>query len=119
VKKSTFKGIFSSAKDRLVEQAALAYLNGSLLRPYGRATSLRIDSSAKTIVIEAELKGESSPLEIELVDYVISQDGDDYFVTVKGICTSREWLTTLAQNELLNRRFAIPAKSGRLLMQVL
>jgi hypothetical protein len=119
VKKSTLKGIISNAKDRLIEQAALAYLNRSLLQPYGRATSLRVDSSEKTILIEAELKGESSPLQIELVDYVISQDGEDYFVTVKGIRTSREWLTTLAQNELLNRRFKVPAKTGRLLMQVL
>jgi len=119
VNKSSIKGLFSDAKDRLIEQAALAYLNGSLLKPYGRATSLRIDSSAKTILIEAELKGESSPLQIELLDYVISQNGEDYFVTVKRIRTSREWLTTLAQNELLNRRFTIPEKTGRLLIQVL
>lgn len=112
-------GVFSNAKDRLVEQAALSYLNGTLLAPYGRATSLRLDSTAKTINIEVELKGETAPLQIEITDYEISKDGDRYFAIVKGIRTSREWLTALAKNQLYNDRFELPPKVGRLLMRAL
>ena len=112
-------GIFSNAKDRVVEQAALSYLNGTLLAPYGRATTLRLDSGAKTIKLEVELKGETAPLQIEITDYEISQDGDRYFAIVKAIRTSREWLTALVENQLRDRRFELPAKAGRLLMQAL
>jgi len=112
-------GILSNAKDRLVEQMAMAYLNGSLLAPYGRATRLRIDSTAKKICIEAELKGESSPVRVEVTDYEIKQEGNRYFATVKGVGTSREWLTTLAMKHLRNVRFELPAQVGGLLAKAL
>lgn len=112
-------GILSTAKDRVLEQIALAYLNGNLLAPYGHATSLRIDSTAKTICIEAELKGESSPLKIEITDYEIKKDGARYLAKVKGVHTSREWLTTLAMKHLRNVPLELPARVGSLLLRAL
>jgi len=112
-------GILSSAKDRLMEQMALAYLNSNLLAPYGRATSLRIDSSAKTICIEAELKGEASPLKIDITDYDIKQEGGRYLARVKRIRASREWLTVLATKHFCNVPFELPAQVGSLLARAL
>jgi hypothetical protein len=112
-------GLLSNAKDRLVERAALAYLNAKWLAPYGRATSLRIDSTAKSIRVEAELNGEKSPLKIEATEYAIARIGDRFHVTVKRIRTSREWLTALAQNHLCNVPFELPAELGGLLSRAL
>ena len=112
-------GILSTAKDRVLEQMALAYLNGNLLAPYGRATSLRIDSTAKTICMEAELKGETAPVKIEVTDYEIKQEGNRYVAKVKGIRTSREWLTTLAMKHLREVPFELPAQVGGLLARAL
>ena len=112
-------GILSSAKDRVLEQMALTYLNGNLLAPYGRATSLRIDSTAKTIAIEAELKGESSPVIIKVSGYEIKQEGNRYIARVKGVRTSRAWLTTLAMKHLRNVPFELPAQVGGLLARAL
>ena len=112
-------GILSTAKDRVLEQMALAYLNGNLLAPYGRATSLRIDSTAKTICIEAELKGESTPVRIKVTDYEIKQEGNRYVARVKSVSTSREWLTTLAMKHLRNVPFELPARVGGWLARAL
>ncbi len=111
--------VFSNAKDRLIEQVALSYLNGTLLAPYGRATRLRIDSAAKTIDLEVVLKGEAAPLQIEITDYEIRKRGDRYFATLKEVRTSREWLTTLARAQLNEKRFELPPQVGRLLMRAL
>lgn len=108
-------GILSQTKDRVIEQVALAYLNNTLLAPYGRATQLRINSTAKTISLSAELKGEASPLEVEITDYEIHQEGADYFARIKTIRTSREWLTALAVNRLQNVSLKLPAQVGGLL----
>jgi hypothetical protein len=112
-------GILSSARDRLVESAALAYLNGTVLAPYGRATNLRIDSTAKSLAIEVELKGETTPVQIEITDYELVKEGERYFARIKGARTSRDWLTALAQDHLLNRRFEVPAQAGSILMKAL
>lgn len=112
-------GIFSNTKDRVIEQLALAYLNSALLTPYGRATQVRIDSTAKTIGISAELKGEAIPLEVEITAYEIRQEGENYFALIKGIRTSREWLTALAVNHLQNVSVKLPAQIGGLLARAL
>lgn len=112
-------GILSSAKDRLIETGAMAYLNNKLLAPYGKATSLRLDSTAKRITIEVELKGETSPLEVEVLDYEITEENERFFVKAKKIRTSREWLTTLASEKLCDVRFEVPAQVGSLLVRTL
>jgi len=112
-------GILSKTKDRVVEQLALAYLNGTLLTPYGRATELRIDSAAKTIRIIAELKGEAAPVEVDITAYEIRQENEIYFAKIKGIHTSREWLTALAENHLRNVSLKLPAQVGGWLARAL
>jgi len=112
-------GIFSNAKDRVVERAALTYLNQSLLAPYGKATSLRLDSAARTLRVEVELKGENQSVEVDIVGYEITREGEQYYATIREVRTSREWLTTLASTQLQNRRFELPAEVGRLLILAL
>lgn len=112
-------GILSRAKDRLIEQMGLAYLNGHLLAPYGRATTLRLDSTLKTISIDAELHGETAPVRIDLIDYEVTKKGESYFAEVKEIKTSREWLTKLAANELVPLKVKLPTALGRLLIHAL
>ncbi len=58
-------------------------------------------------------------MELELTKYEITQEEGRYFALVKGVHTSREWLTTLARDQLCNRRFELGPKPGPLLMKVL
>jgi len=112
-------GILSNVKDRLLERAAVAYLNRTILAPYGRARTLEIDSTAKTIRIVADLHGETTPLEIEIARYKIVKEGNRYFAEVNEVRTSRAWLTTLAANQLRDRRFRLPAEVGRWMARLL
>jgi hypothetical protein len=96
------------AKDWLIQKAAVAMLNQSIFRPYGTVKELKIDTTRRTLEVEAELKGESQPVRIQVQQYDIIEDGGTAFVVLKGITTSREWLTTLAQNHGEGRRIEIP-----------
>jgi len=111
--------LFSGIKDKAIEYAGLSYLNSTFLEPYGRATSLQINSQERTMKMSLELKGETVPVELELTKYEITQEEGRYFALVKGVRTSREWLTTLARDQLCNRRFELGPKAGPLLMKVL
>lgn len=84
-------------KDRLVESLALPLLNQSILKPYGKATSLRVDSTNKTAQVVVQLKGENESLQIDLKHYELLKEGDRFFVRIKKIHTSRDWLTVLAE----------------------
>ena len=112
-------GIFSRAKDRLIEQMGLTYLNGRLLAPYGRATKLRIDSKLKTLSIDAQLNGEVAPIRIDLIDYEVTKKGGSYFAEVSQIQTSREWLSKLVTDKLIPIKLKLPPALGRLLFHAL
>lgn len=112
-------GIFSSTKDRFIEQAALSYINQTF-GAYGRATGLKIDSEAKTISLELDLKGEVSPVNIQITDYRITEESGRFYLSVRHVETSREWLTGLANAQLGGgKRFEIPEQAGRWLIRML
>lgn len=112
-------GFFTDSKDRMIEGMALPMLNNSLLRPYGKATSFKLNSSEKTAAVVLELNGENHPVEIELTRYELQPEGGRVFLVIHGVNTSRAWLTTLAREHLLNKKLELPpaaaAYAGRLL----
>ena len=112
-------GLLSDVKNKVIECAALSYLNNKLLAPYGRATSLKVDAQARTLRLSLELKGETAPVELEIADYEIIKEHGRYFAVVKTVRVSRKWLTALAQDQLCNRRFELSAKAGGLLMKLM
>src|SRR5947207_4331409 len=101
-------GFLSDSKDRVVENMVLPVLNTSLLEPYGKATRLRINSTAKTVDLQLELKGETQLVQLQIRNYELIKEGEDSFAIIKEMQTSREWLTTLTQQHLLNRRLKVP-----------
>lgn len=92
----------------MVENMALPMLNNSLLKPYGKANSLKLNSSEKSASVVLDLKGETQPVEIRITRYEILKEGDKLFLVIHGAQTSREWLTNLAQDHLLGKKLELP-----------
>ena len=112
-------GFFQKARDRLIETTAPAVLNETLFRDYGEITCLEIDSQDKTIHFEALLHGEKEPIRVEILKYeVMQRDGRAFFVPRK-IQTSRQWITKLAEQELVDKPIALPENFSGLLMRLL
>ena len=96
------------AKDWLVQKAAVAMLNQAIFKPYGTIKDLKLDTTRRSIELEAELKGEAQPVRIHIHEYELIEENGTPYVELKSISTSREWLTTLARNYGVGRRFEIP-----------
>jgi hypothetical protein len=111
--------LVSDCKDRVLEKMALPVLNNSILQPYGRAMKLRIDSAAKTVVVELELKGEPELVQLQINKYELIRAEDGSYAIIKDLRTSKEWLTTLAERHLLNRRLKLPPQAANLLLRLL
>jgi hypothetical protein len=96
------------AKDWLVEKAGMALLNQAVLKPYGTLTQLKLDTTARTIEAELELKGETQPVNLHVHEYELLEQDGRATVVLKDIHTSREWLTTLMNNFVVDREFTLP-----------
>jgi hypothetical protein len=97
-----------SAKDWLLEKTAAAMLNQSVLKPYGTLTRFKLDTGRRSIEAELELKGETQPVSIEVHEYELNEENGRIYFVVKSMATSRDWLTTLARDFAVDRKFELP-----------
>jgi hypothetical protein len=97
--------------DRLKQAGARSAFKGWLNHRYstlGSMTHLHIDPSARTIQLELQLKGEATPIRVELGDYTLTQREGKTWLRVGRVETSREWLTVLGREWLVNREIELP-----------
>ena len=97
-----------AAKDWLIEKAGMALLNQAVLKPYGTLTRLKLDTAARTIEADLELNGETQPVNVQVREYELREKDGGATVVIKDIHTSREWLTTLMKNFVVDREFTLP-----------
>jgi hypothetical protein len=95
-------------KDRLFEKVAMPILNRTVLAPYGEARELRLDSIEKSAEILVALKGDADPVRVTVGRYELSEVGHDIFLTIQEIETSREWMTAVAERNLVGKAFRLP-----------
>ena len=105
-------GFLRTAKDRLIERTAPSLLNGTLMKDFGTITSLELDSTQRKLHLEALLRGERDPIRVEIGSYEMTRRDDVVFFTIKQIATSREWITTLARQQLIDRPIPLPKEFG-------
>jgi hypothetical protein len=109
----------SGVKDWVVEKTVLGILNQRILKPYGKLAELKINSTSKSLQLELELKGEPQKVSIYVHRYeLVEQSGEMEFL-VKDISASREWISALAQEFILNKPFPIPPEIARLIPMIL
>jgi hypothetical protein len=109
--------------DRLTHSYTTRWaINHFALKRYGTMTQLRIDAKARSIDMELELLGESSPIHVHIDRYTFErpEDGDGgATLTVNGITVSRPWMQQLAKTLVDNKPHAIPADLAGYLAMVL
>ena len=105
-------GFFRRAKDHFIERTAPSVLNATLMADYGTITEIELDSDERKLHLEALLRGERDPIRVEIGSYEIARRDGVAFFTIKQIATSREWITTLARQQLVGRPIPLPKEFG-------
>lgn len=90
---------FTSLKDRLIAKAAKMWFNQKY-KHYGKMTNIQIDSIARSIHVELDLKGESSPIQINVKSYELLGKSSETQIALGEIETSREWVNLLIHDYL-------------------
>jgi len=80
---------------------------------YGKMIDFKIDSEHKTISLSLLPKGEDKAIEILVRKYTIEKREERYFLTVKQVEFSREWIQTLFEEFVKGQEFEIPAKMAK------
>jgi hypothetical protein len=99
----------NNAKDRLLATGAKAHVN-KLIERYGTLVDLQLNTVYRSLSLTLLLKGEGAPIEIRVHEYtLLTTDGKSVLV-IDGskIDTSREWLTALIRDRVVEKRLVIP-----------
>lgn len=103
-----------SARDRAVEAAARSYI-ARQIEKFGELRKFEIDSRLKTLAIEVALKGEVSPVSVQVDKYeVVRRDGDSHII-LRQARASREWITAAIEQHVLGREFKLPSSAASVL----
>jgi hypothetical protein len=109
----------NNAKDRLLATGAKARLN-KLIERYGTLVDLQLNTVDRSLSLALLLKGERNPIEIRVHEYtLLTEDGKSVLVIDgSNIDTSREWLTTLIRDRVVEKPLVIPENLEWLLQLV-
>ena len=71
-------------------------------------TELAIGTSQKTIRVGSDLKGEPSPILINVASYELSEKTGELQVALQTVNASREWITTVLNKYVVGETFQLP-----------
>ena len=95
-------------KDGAVAKALTLIFNQTQ-KNLGIMTKLEIDSKNRTVHIELDLKGETSPIIVDVGRYTMENGGAQSYITLANVKTSREWITVLADSFIKDTKFPVPS----------
>jgi hypothetical protein len=102
----------------LKEKAIAAGIKGVINREIegcGIVTELELDTEARTIRVELDLKGETAAVIVEILDYELATKGDAIFMEIKKISASREWIAAALKKFAVGRPIELPSAAKVLL----
>ncbi|GEM_PF-784534 len=106
---SKLKNIGNSVKDVALSKGAKEMIN-TQIADFGKVEELRIDTDGKSLKMEVLLDGEPAPLSVDIGCYELVREGEECYVKLEKIRTSRQWIDTLATLHIEGKLFKIPQK---------
>jgi hypothetical protein len=100
-------------KDWLIEKTVPSLLNDRVLKPYGELLNFKFNSSQRSAEGEIMLKGETQPVRLRIGSYDLVEENGRTFAIINDLVTSREWMTRLAQQFVVGKRFELPESVGK------
>jgi hypothetical protein len=111
-------GIFSSIKDNLSSFSGEQIVKKAV-EQYGELQDFRISSSTKTMFLKILLMGETKPVEINVKRYAVTDEHGSTYLRIYEIETSREWMTRLAKEFIINQKFEVPSQYSSMIKKFL
>src|SRR5512133_1572473 len=99
---------WSAVKEGAFESGAKLYLNQKI-GSFGNVEEVRCDKAKRTMYIRATLKGEPTPISVEVASYDVSERQGETYVTVRQVAGSREWSSLALQQYVIGREFKVPS----------
>ena len=115
---SLLGNLLDKAKGPAVSLAGKQFLS-SYLQKYGKMLNFSVHPDTKKIYVEILLKGEETPIKLNLDGYEISGPAEKPTLRVAKASASREWLEVVLREFVEGKPIDLPPKAAPLLKLLL
>ena len=77
------------------------------IKDYEKIEELSIDRNLKSINLKLVLEGEISPVSLELNDFQIKSDVNNYSILVGEVKSNKKWIENLCQDFVVDEEFKL------------
>ena len=104
-------GTLGDSKDRLIGARIKQELNVQLAR-YGEILDVKLNTREQSVQLFVALKGDPSPITVKIGKYSLMKENGQLWLTVdsRSIEASKEWLTSVLQDQAGRQRLPVPQK---------
>ena len=106
--------LMRGAKDGALGLAMRAFINDKLGQ-YGEITDCAVDTKANRVTVKALLKGETQTVTATIERYALEKDGQDHYIVLKELSSSRQWLTLMLARFFTDKRYKLPSAVSKFL----
>ena len=102
--------VLQAAKDYVIRRGVEQFLEEYVTR----MVKLSIDPEGKSIQCSVELKGEDTPIDVDVKRYELDERDGTVRVVIHEISVSKEWMHVLANEVVKGRPFEMGAGSAKI-----
>ncbi len=103
---------FASVVDHFITDGVFTRkLINARIKEYGEMIEFKIDNKGRKISAEVLLKGEASPIKINVDEYELIKDEGSSKIIIKDAGSGREWIDAALRNFVVGKSFKLPEKS--------
>jgi hypothetical protein len=81
--------------------------------------NFHLDPKTHSIEFEMHPKGEEEPIKFTINKYILSNEGDKFFIEISEMKTNREWMNIAIENFLPNKKIELPAQYEKLIRLIM
>jgi hypothetical protein len=97
-----------SLKDSLITTVIKPFIN-SYISDLGEVSDLSLSSKNNQMTFTVVLVGESSPIEVKILDYAIEKEENNSYLVIKDMIFSREWINIALKKWKPELKFPVPS----------
>jgi hypothetical protein len=103
-----FKVKVAKGLHRFTDSVSTKYFINKRIGEYGQVVELKIDSKNKSVYASVQLKGENSPIKLEVENYEITKSDLSTSVLIRDVSSDKPWLDAVVKNFLVGKPIDVP-----------
>lgn len=115
----SFKGKAIRFLNKIAPEGLRTFALTQIIGDYGKMLEFKFDPKEKYLHANILLAGETEPIDIEITDYDLVEQGNTLTITVRQARCDREWIDIALNKMLIGKPIEVPADKAGMVFDIM